>query len=233
MPAEPHHHWLELASWAATVLLCGFGAVTLYQIKIAVQSVNLAAQQLEHSKRDLQIKSKRESIAFSIHQCEVLAADIIPKFDEIQKALMQNGYLYPSKMPDETFPCELDQDQKGKEIWLSDAALRTNLINALNALEAFAMYFTTDLADEEIAFSPAGLVFCNYCKQFQWFIGLFRSKTSAKPLYDNIVKLYEMWHPRLLTLQLDKQLQELSEKKQRLAVHAPQIPIGTQKKPTR
>jgi hypothetical protein len=100
------------------------------------------------------------------------------------------------------------------------------IINALNEFESFAMYFACELADEEVAFTPTAQTFCRNCEEFATFIGVFRQNQNMK-LYQNLVKLYGMWKPRLERILLEEQSKFLEEKKKRLPPDKPGSPLGT------
>ncbi|HEX7470925.1 MAG TPA: hypothetical protein VF437_09390, partial [Verrucomicrobiae bacterium] len=99
-------------------------------------------------------------------------------------------------------------------------------IHALNELESFAMYFASDLADEHVAFTPAALSFCQTCDYYRLFIGAYRRNEAVK-LYQNLVKLYGMWRPRLERSILEEQGKLIDMKKQKLPPDKHGTPLGT------
>ena len=96
----------------------------------------------------------------------------------------------------------------------------------MNELESFAMYFASDLADEEIAFTPTGQTFCLNCEYFAGFVGIFRQEQNVK-LYQNLVKLYGLWKPRLERTVLQEQSKALDQKMKSLPADKQSRPIGT------
>jgi hypothetical protein len=88
------------------------------------------------------------------------------------------------------------------------------------------MYFASDLADESVAFTPTALTFCQMCEYFRLFIGVYRQPDKVK-LYQNLVKLYQMWKPRLERTALEEQAKLLDAKKQKLPADKKGVPLGT------
>jgi hypothetical protein len=87
------------------------------------------------------------------------------------------------------------------------------------------MYFANDLADESVAFTPAGLSFCQTCQYYRLFIGAYRQ--AEIKLYQNLVKLYGIWKPRLDRTVLEEQGKLLEAKKQKLPADKRGSPLGT------
>ncbi len=232
-------HWLEQLSWGANVLLAVAALVALFQVraaikqarfaleqnKIAIEQLKVMASQLDVAKSDIILRSKREAISVSLEQCKRYAETIVPHFDGLSKEMAAKKYPVPQNV-DPNFPfIPQAQDPLGAQIWATDLSLQTRIIHALNELESFAMYFANDLADENIAFAPAGLSFCQICQYYRLFIGAHR-KSEIK-LYQNIVKLYGMWKPRLDGTVLEEQGKMLEAKKQLLPADKKGTPLGT------
>jgi hypothetical protein len=227
-------HWLEQLSWTATVLLAIGAMFALWQVraaikqakcaleqnKIAVDQLKMMGEQLEISKADIVLRSKREAIAVALDQCKRFAEHIVPAFDKLGPELIRKGYH--KELPlntDPQFPVIPQQaDPVGVKIWFSEVDLRTSIVQALNELESFAMYFANDLADESVAFIPAGQSFCHICEYYRLFIGVYRQPDKVK-LYQNLVKLYGMWKPRLERTVLEEQGKLLESKLQKLPVN--------------
>jgi len=88
------------------------------------------------------------------------------------------------------------------------------------------MYFASDLADEGIAFTPTAVVLCMSCEYYRFFIGMHRRPDKMK-LYQNLVKLYGMWRPRIERAVLEEQARMLEAKKQKLPADKKGSPLGT------
>lgn len=232
--------WLEPLSWAANVALVVVAILALRQVRAAVHQANsaleqnrlaleqlkLTASQLEVSRIDITIRSKREAVAFALDQCKRFAETILPQLDRLAGELGKRGYKLPSDV-DRSFPfISAAQDPIGAKVWNEEKELKLKIVHALNELESFAMYFACDLADECVAFTPTAQSFCNNCEYFRLFIGVYRQPENVL-LYQNLVKLYGVWKPRLERTVLEEQGKLLESKKQKLPADRKGTPLGT------
>jgi hypothetical protein len=233
-------HWLEQMSWASTVVMTVVAIFALKQVyaaigqaksalkqnQLALEQIKLTAAQLEVSRADIVLRSRREAIAAALEQCKRYAESIVPHFDAIHKEMTAKKYPFP-KSVDPQFPFISEaEDPLGAQIWATDVALRVKIIQTLNELESFAMYFANDLADESVAFTPTGLGFCQICEYYRLFIGVYRQPDKVK-LYQNLVKLYGIWKPRLERTVLEEQGRSLEAKMQKLPADKKGSPLGT------
>jgi hypothetical protein len=237
------HHWLEIVSWIANGVLAIVGVIALSQVwaaiktantalaqtKILLEQVRVATDQLELSRKDIILRSRRESLSIALEQCKRFAESIVPNFDKLHREMVnQKKYLPPPVETDPNFPViPAEMDPQGAKLWGTDHDLRMQIVNVLNELESFAMYFACDLADEQTAFVPTAQTFCSECEYLRWFIGVFRPKEGVK-LYQNVVKLYGLWKPRLERTVLEEQSKLLDQKKKQLPADKPGNPLGTQ-----
>ncbi len=230
----------EQLSWGANILLAIFAGLALRQVsaavnqakcaleqnRIALDQLKLTSEQLEVSRADLVLRSRRESIAVALEQCKRFADTIIPHFQTVGSELAAKQYKFPTKAnPDFPFLSQA-ADPVGAKLWAADPEMRIKIICALNELESFAMYFASDLADESVAFTPTAVSFCQICEHFSSFIGVFRPPEHMK-LYQNLVKIYGIWKPRLERTVLEEQGKLLESKKQLLPPDKKGTPLGT------
>jgi hypothetical protein len=199
----------------------------LAQTKILLDQVKVSADQLELARKDIILRSRREALGLALEQCKRYAECISPHIDSLYQALQQKKFK-PAGKVDPQFPrYPGDWDPAAVAIWVNDEPLRVKIVHALNELESFAMYFACELADEEVAFAPIGDPFCKICEHFRFFIGVFRPDEGAK-LYQNLVKVYGMWKPRLELAMLEQQTKMLDDKKKLLPADRKGKPLGTE-----
>lgn len=233
-------HWLEQLSWGANVLLALVALIALWQVRaaikqarcaleqnrIAIEQLKVMGDQLELSKADIVLRSKRESIAIALEQCKRFAESILPHLDNLNRELLAKNYVVPNNVDPEFPMLPQEADPVGVQLWLSDPDLRAKIVNTLNELESFAMYFATDLADESVAFTPTAQTYCQACEFYRLFIGVYRQPEKVK-LYQNLVRLYGMWKPRLERTVLEEQGKQLESKMQKLPAGKKGTPLGT------
>ncbi|MDD1979632.1 hypothetical protein [Pseudomonas tussilaginis] len=97
---------------------------------------------------------------------------------------------------------------------------------ALNRLESIAAYFCTGVADEKVGFSVIGRTFCSSVELNYDIISLSRDAGTVD-YWENIVKLYQLWRPRLTKAQLELEKKQMDEKISSLKQKSI-TPIGTE-----
>lgn len=172
----------------------------------ALTQISFLIDQLQISKADIEIRTKRESIILSLQVCENFEKNILPKLIKINK------FMKDRKIPKfniETNNLTQEDDLEKMENWLekwfiSIKSILPEVINIINDLESFSAYFLKGLADEETAFS---LVSAKYCKSIEdLFFFIKYSKVKNKNLdfprkYNNILDLYELWVKKINNLE--------------------------------
>lgn len=224
--------WIEVAYWIAGIVVAlaviyGLKQVraAIGQAKAALEQNRLSLEQIELSRKDIMLRSKREALALAIKECEYWANEIVPCLDKLNVKLSNSKYV-PTPLPNMDFPVVEKPHESAIRVW-NDLPLRIEVISALNKMEAFAMYFATDLAEEDAAFLPTGGPFCNACRHLSVFIGAYRQDNQVK-LYNNIVKLYGIWKPKADMAVLQNQEQALQIQKSKLPQPKPRPPLGTE-----
>lgn len=188
---------MEAIYFASGPLLVVIGIVGLFQLVIA--------------KNDLAIRCRREAATLSASQICQYLSKIIPFNNLLDSKLKSYGYPEYAgevgKFTRDAISRILSKDELGK---ISDVGIKAaqEFIDAFNAMEAFAVFFTKGVADEEIAFSSVGLTFCASIKKWYPFICMVRSEGNLN-YYDNIVKLYQIWDSRKKRLVLGNQVENI------------------------
>jgi hypothetical protein len=206
------HTTLELLSFVSGPVLVVVAILALKQISIA--------------KGDVQVRSRREAASLATTQCQRYYSEIIPLLNELDELINQKEIPeYRGEIADF---CQDDilKNPTWAIKWLSKTDDLLKLwIQVLNSLESFAIYFTTGVADEEIAFSTIGLSYCNTVKKLYAFIATGRIKGKNKH-FEHIVTLYKLWSSRLEKYNLEDQLDEMQSKIKSIKVKTIK-PIGT------
>jgi hypothetical protein len=224
--------WIEVIYWIAGIVVAIAVVYGLKQVRAAIRQAKasleqnrLSLEQIELSRKDIMLRSKREALTLAIKECEYWANEIVPCLDKLNVKLTAVKYA-ATPLPSMEFPPVEKPHESAVRVW-NDLPLRTEVVAALNKMEAFAMYFATDLAAEDVAFLPTGGPFCNACRHLSVFIGAYRQDNQVK-LYNNIVKLYGIWKPRAELAVLQNQEQALQAQKSKLPQSKPRAPLGTE-----
>jgi hypothetical protein len=100
------------------------------------------------------------------------------------------------------------------------------VLDVLNAMESFAIYFTKGVADEEIAYSSIGRTYCNTVEKLYFDIASCLEDENNK-YFSNIRELYKLWSNRLKGEKLSNEKEQLLKELDKLKVEKIK-PIGTE-----
>jgi hypothetical protein len=209
--------YLEMASFAATILIAVSALIALKQIRIASSQLKIASD-------DIKIRSRREAIALSAKHCEDFANDILLKLNAWRNEFGPKGIEIRSDwgLLNNCFDETSLKDPKPAQVWVQQVKSKNLGFTAckiLNQCEAFAIYFATGAADEEVAFPVLGPLFCEYVKQFTPFLIDLRAHTDksfTSGKYSNTVCLFAIWSDRIRLEELEVQSKKTDKEKSSL-----------------
>lgn len=185
---------LPIRDFAEVLYFVG-GVVIAITAVLALRQIDLWQKQLAEGQKEAKERAQREAISTTIKLCEDYAKRHILSAVKIGELfLAQNIQLYSGAFGDDM--------AAGKWIVESNFPGRTELHNPMvefvNELETFAMYFMHRIADESIAYQPIGKVFLRHCSSLYPII-LVAQKQQTDPsrvLYANIRGLFRLWNAR-------------------------------------
>lgn len=215
---EQIRKWLELLSFCATILTTGVAWYALRQIRLMRAQTLLAADAIEVAKRDIAIRSKREAALLAAQKCEELADTKIQKQSVILEKLKKNQVplqvwelrdfeFTPGSLVDRTRADQWVQDLRGK-------GLHNDVVEFINYLEGFAIYFSSGAADEEVAFPVMGIPFTTAVGVFAPYIIAMRHQhlfNSNSGKFFHTEKLYTVWRQKLQKEDLEAQLKSVQQ----------------------
>ncbi len=180
---------LEVLYFVAGIVIACAAVAALWQIKVA--------------KDDIRTRSRREATELAAKQCGVLSEKLIPAATALRKQLEAKNLAVKFALNDARFvPGSLAAKPEVTEAWLGQmttAMLIAPVIKHLNDLEAFAMYFASGAADEELAYTVAAATFCFEIESYAPV--LIRLKALGPPRgsgqFANVCTLYKLWSERL------------------------------------
>lgn len=179
---------LELLYFASAPALVIVGLIGLRQLKI--------------SRDNARIDAKRRALALASEQCAYYLNYIIPLinranqtieahdikyFKMIEVEAKENGLHAKSAASRQAITKEVDRLFAAKEV-------QNALLDAYNALEGFAVYFTSGTADESVAFSAVGHTYCN---SVQALLPDLYICTQDGQFLQNLMKLFYLWNDRI------------------------------------
>lgn len=210
---------LEILNWIGGICVAVFAYMGLRQLKIALQ-------QLEVSKKTIAVASARDAHKIAADQVSVFVNAVIPLLNALDEKINQEKVTFFSRaeigIENKTITVMAQVDKEYEDEVMKLAGELTNLFFAL---EAFAVYFMSALASEDLAFSSVGVLYC-YCvgKTLPAMIVLNPDQKN----YVNMLSLYFRWNLKLNAMDIQRKQDNLQKQSKRI-YHIEDIsPIGTE-----
>ncbi|SHG70579.1 hypothetical protein SAMN05444483_12330 [Salegentibacter echinorum] len=208
---------LEIIYFLSTPLLALFAYKALGQIK---QTKN----QIDESRKSRQLSSKRESYKLSAEKCDYFLNNLIPKMNLIYRKLEEENvkFFEDSEVIIANKRITVNPDLKKPEDLLK-LIDDVPILELFNALESFAVFFVSGVADENIAFLTIGR---SYCSTVKTYLPILIPLSDNNKHFANTLNLFIIWHSRIEKENLEKEKTKIEEKlKQSQTVNID--PIGT------
>jgi hypothetical protein len=167
-------------------------------------------QQLRIAKESITISSKRDAYKLTADKVTWFAEHIIPLINNLKEEIEKKEVTFFSeskvKIEEDKISVHTPSNEKSaKDI----VEIFGELTTLLNALEAFAIYFTSGVASEELAFSSIGSAYCRCVREFLPAAVLLNDN---KKNYENLLQLFIRWNSRIDKLDLLKNQKEIQKK---------------------
>ena len=179
---------------------------------------SIALQQIWIAKTDIKTRIYREAAKEAAVQITHWADVIIPSMNKL--------ISYQNKIPFQRLSCSMERfdmeeldsqdskarshQQKAVDLLMKDSEFGDLTLDAVNLVEASAVYFCTGVADEEMAFMPLSAVFCDFVERTFFFYCSMRKQDHLNR-WDYTVKLYRVWSQRRIKHDLDAQHNTLTK----------------------
>lgn len=175
-PSSNTRNALEIIYFATTPVLLVVAALGLKQLSISRQVAKTNA--------------KRESFKLAAEQCSYFLQHIIPKMNTVDKLAKEKSIksygVAEIEIRGDELNVKVKKNVKDQE---KIKEMIGEILDLLNALEGFSVFFTNGIAEQRIAFSSIGFTYCNCVKKYLPLIcpvlGLG---------FNNIIKLYIEWN---------------------------------------
>lgn len=150
-------------------------------------------KQLKITKENSQTNAKREAYRLVAERCTYYLESIIPKLNVIDKLMAENSIkqfgetkIYTSG---DKLTIESKQSTRKHDKIIEMAP---QIAEALNCLEAFSVFFTSGVAEENVAFSSIGSTYCNSVRVLLPLVCM-----AIEGGYRNVLKLYILWNDKI------------------------------------
>lgn len=194
---------LDIASLLSDVVLSVCAIVALKQIFVS-------KEQIKMQKEEFLVKSKRESLAIASDQIRYYSNEVIPLVNKVNELIAKEDIKFFKKnkvvLKKDTLSCDNfdinDEDTEKLKKNLNE------LIELTNKMDDFSIYFTSNLADMDFAFSVLGELFCNEVEDLLPFYILTEggNNTPAMQLYIKWKKQIEMNNLKRQKMTIEKRL---------------------------
>ena len=177
-----------------------------------------ALEQIRLAKNDIKTRVNREAAKEAAVRISHWMDVIIPSMNKL--------HSYQNKINFEELKCSMERfeseelrskdsntqshSQKALVLIMEDSEFRSLTLQVANVVEAFAMYFSTGVADEEMAFMPLSETFCGFVES-TFFLYCGTRNQDQLNRWDYTVKLYRVWSQRRIKYDLDAQKNTLAK----------------------
>lgn len=181
-------------------------------------------RQLTISKRIARENATREAYKLAADNCRYFAREVVPLHGLLAKLIKEKSLqsfekrhflLERGEIKNHNF--DLAQLQKELPI------MSEELISYLNAMEAFAIFFASGVAAEEIGYRETGTTFCN---AVEYFMPALFATRLINVRFESIFKLFEIWRDRQKAEKISTQMKALENDAKHLSRETIK-PIGT------
>ncbi|MFC1484336.1 hypothetical protein ACFL5M_00745 [Candidatus Neomarinimicrobiota bacterium] len=154
----------------------------------------LGLRQLTISKKVARTTSKRESFRLAAEQCARFHEHITPKINELDRILDEKGCDFITKaqvtIHDNGFKIKPHLPSAITQDFIS---VTSRALEVTNCLEAFALFFTTGVAAEQVGFISVGKT---YCDEVELLLPLIALGAEEHEHYEELLRLYFLWNNR-------------------------------------
>jgi hypothetical protein len=197
-------------------LLYFLATIGLFMVAVkGLSQINIGLQQIQTTRDIAKEQARRDAFKIAHEQCRFFAAEVIEKktIAAYDRVFFKPGQEYDITVKGDRF--ELDKRVITKEL---KTQLDTNLqiTYAINAMEGFALFFASGIAEDEIGFRETGIAFTQLVRIFGPAFYVYQVNNLAK--YKSCVELYESWNERVKKELLEKQKEEIEGRLETLRV---------------
>jgi len=159
-------------------------------------------EQIKFAKKESKLNSKREAYKVTAELCKDYGYRIIPLLHKLYDKINEENILFfkesKAKIEDDEISVDYGPIDFGK--------CAGELVDGMNALEGFSVFFVNGLGDEKIAYNSFGQTFIDSVKYYCPFLVL----VNKNKYYSNVLQLFIIWNIRneKETLELEKETLE-------------------------
>ena len=179
--------------------LCG-PLIAFFAFK-ALEQISETRKQVNETKENRLISSKRESFKIAAEKCEHFMTTIIPLINNLDEAVVESKVSFFEKSETiltkdgiNVIPRFKDKDEVSKVFDLPNLEL-------FNPLESFSLFFVSGVAEEKVGYLTVGHTFCSTVKKYAPLL----VRLSDETYFNNTLKLFSIWSHRIEKERLEKE----------------------------
>jgi hypothetical protein len=183
----------------ATIALIVVAWRGLDALKLTQDGLALTQRDLDLTQRDMSTRATRDARICAVQRCEEFGKKILPMRISVLIGMSRNKiHVFVQDPKSLTFDPDNTAIVEAAIAWWKAVPfdVQNDCISLLNALEAWAMYFTNALADEQIACGPCAPQYCSIVVQLYGYLLQVRTEQESGK-FPNAIKLFRVWMPRL------------------------------------
>jgi len=165
--------------------------------------------QISLTKKALRISSQREAALLAVKQIDLYTSVIMPLIDQITflKHEKRINHYNINEFNNNVLVNKVGEGEY-KKILQRTLIFLDKIVPALNAMDAFSVYFVKAIADEQIAFSCIGETFIKSVEALYADISIACGNEKNKS-YINLLILYDIWNKRIKKEKLEEDQKNL------------------------
>jgi hypothetical protein len=182
----------------------------------------LALKQIQVAKQTAKTSSLREAYRLAAEQAHVYATEIIPKLNELDRLINEKKITLFSeaKVTVQKGQVRIVRTKAGNELDQIIQILPL-FLETINRMETFALWFTSKVAAESIAYSSVGPSFVRSVQKLLPPIVVSANNQN----HENLMRLFLLWYERLEKGRLERERSTLEAKLRGMKAEEV-VPIG-------
>ena len=182
-----------------------------------------ARNQVEETKKSRIISSKREAFKIAAEKCEHYLTHIIALQNTLNKEIENKNITFFNNSEVSIDGNNISTKSKYASDEERELILNLPTLEVFNSMESFAIFFTSGIADEKVAFLTVGNTYCFSVRHYLPYL----LKLSNGGTYKNMLSLFVTWNTRIEKQKLEKEKEKI-EKKLSKTTEKIVKPIGTE-----
>jgi len=182
----------------------------------------LALKQIQVAKQAAKTSSLREAYRLAAERAHMYATEIVPKLNELDKLIDEKKITF---FRDAKVTVQKDQVRilrRRAENELNELVQIVPLfMETVNEMETFALWFTSKVAAESIAYSSVGPSFVRSVHKLLPLLVVSANNQN----HENLMRLFLLWHERLEKGRLEREKSSLEAKLRGMKAEEV-VPIG-------